>query len=308
MELTLAPNVLYEKEQTLSFNKVATLIGENGCGKSTILHSIFNARASEDGEEHGRLICFTSGQNENYSRFFSKRIDGFRNPKTINDMDFGCLYFTKRDIRSLIFLSSTFVSSGLVRRFLKDRRYITEKDDFDQTSVLSVQLEVPKNYIQRVIDDAKREAMDFDHPSIRKRPFNQRLEKFIEKIGGGEDFDSIIGKGEGLPRQEISSSSVVFFNGFDGSKIDAIKFLVEGAYNGYFIDSSRIKLYFKDGLEFEELSDGEYQLLFLYALIDLFDADDALFLFDEADSHLHYTNIRKLWMTNKHPRRKRTGY
>ncbi|MEY0629900.1 AAA family ATPase, partial [Providencia rettgeri] len=48
-------------------------------------------------------------------------------------------------------------------------------------------------------------------------------------------------------------------------------------------------------IELDDLSDGEYQLLFLYALIDLFDAPNTLFLFDEADSHLHYKNVEKLW-------------
>ena len=51
----------------------------------------------------------------------------------------------------------------------------------------------------------------------------------------------------------------------------------------------------KRGLELDQLSDGEYQLLFLYALIDLFDAENTLFLLDEADSHLHYQNIDRLW-------------
>jgi predicted ATP-dependent endonuclease of OLD family len=51
----------------------------------------------------------------------------------------------------------------------------------------------------------------------------------------------------------------------------------------------------KGKLELDQLSDGEYQLLFLFALIDLFDDEKTLFLFDEADSHLHYKNIDRLW-------------
>jgi hypothetical protein len=47
-------------------------------------------------------------------------------------------------------------------------------------------------------------------------------------------------------------------------------------------------------LEFEQLSDGEYQLLSIYALIDLFDSENTIFLFDEIDSHLHFNNINKL--------------
>lgn len=45
------------------------------------------------------------------------------------------------------------------------------------------------------------------------------------------------------------------------------------------------------------MSDGEYQLLSIYSLIDLFDSDNTIFLFDEIDSHLHYKNIQLLWNT-----------
>ena len=51
----------------------------------------------------------------------------------------------------------------------------------------------------------------------------------------------------------------------------------------------------KNDLEFQQLSDGEYQLLSIYALIDLFDEVDTVFLLDEVDSHLHFNNISKLW-------------
>ena len=74
-----------------------------------------------------------------------------------------------------------------------------------------------------------------------------------------------------------------------------VAFFTQAADNNYFIDKSRCKLVFNSNIELDQLSDGEYQLLFLYALIDLFDSDSTLFLFDEADSHLHYKNVEKLW-------------
>ncbi|MGL5486821.1 MAG: AAA family ATPase, partial [Shewanella sp.] len=74
-----------------------------------------------------------------------------------------------------------------------------------------------------------------------------------------------------------------------------VSFFTQAADNDYFINKQGYKLVFKDGIELDQLSDGEYQLLFLYALIDLFDAPNTLFLFDEADSHLHYKNVEKLW-------------
>ena len=76
-----------------------------------------------------------------------------------------------------------------------------------------------------------------------------------------------------------------------------INFFIQAADNDYFFERNRSKLFFKDGLELDHLSDGEYQILFLYALIDLFDEEDTLFLFDEADSHLHYQNVERFWKT-----------
>ncbi len=43
------------------------------------------------------------------------------------------------------------------------------------------------------------------------------------------------------------------------------------------------------------MSDGEHQLLAVFAIIDLFDNDTSLLLLDEVDSHLYYKNIQKLW-------------
>jgi hypothetical protein len=48
-------------------------------------------------------------------------------------------------------------------------------------------------------------------------------------------------------------------------------------------------------LSLKELSDGEFQLLVIYSIIDLFDSDVCLFLLDEIDSHLHYQNIESVW-------------
>ena len=46
---------------------------------------------------------------------------------------------------------------------------------------------------------------------------------------------------------------------------------------------------------FKHLSDGEYQILSTYAIIDLFDNENTIFLLDEIDSHLYYKNLNKMW-------------
>ncbi len=299
MELTLAPNPLYNETQILNFDKVATLIGENGSGKSTILHSVFKSRVEGTEAEQGRLICFTSGQNENFSDLFVGRLNKIRRHEHNDDIDFGCLYFSKSDVQMLIFLASTFFANGFVRKFLESENYVIVEDGHDQTSSFSLNLSVRKEYLERIRKDEEAEAKDFNHPSIRKRPFNRRLETFIDKLPSLDNFDDILQQSRGFSERTVIVTCPQLFEIFDGSKIDAVKFFIEGSFNSYFFSSSSNRLSFKNGLEFSSLSDGEYQLLFLYALIDLFDSEEALFLLDEADSHLHYTNIAKLWATLK---------
>ncbi|WP_234352408.1 AAA family ATPase [Vibrio harveyi] len=103
-----------------------------------------------------------------------------------------------------------------------------------------------------------------------------------------------------------SELSKVSFETDEHTSFDSkIMFFTQAADNDYFVVKKSLNLEFlkvigssgedSKPLRLEDLSDGEYQLLFLYALIDLFDRENTLFLFDEADSHLHYRNIDRLW-------------
>lgn len=71
MELNLTPNPLHQQAQILRIDKVATLIGENGSGKSSILQSVFEQRLAGRDHKNLKVVCFSSGQNENYSAKFS---------------------------------------------------------------------------------------------------------------------------------------------------------------------------------------------------------------------------------------------
>ncbi|MBF4395852.1 ATP-binding protein, partial [Vibrio anguillarum] len=159
MELTLAPNPLYDQPQTLNINKVATLIGENGSGKSSILHSIFRKQIEEPSETL-QLICATSGQNENFSSFFERRLASLRSRKDISDIDFSSLFFTQKDVRFLTFLAYTFKSNGLVFNFVNNHKAFK-----DQVSVkLRLKVSVPDTYIKNVQQDQIAEAKDYEHP------------------------------------------------------------------------------------------------------------------------------------------------
>ncbi|WP_369686215.1 AAA family ATPase [Photobacterium kishitanii] len=75
---------------------------------------------------------------------------------------------------------------------------------------------------------------------------------------------------------------------------EKVTFFTQATDNDYFFNRSSMKLEFNNSLSLSDLSDGEYQILFIYALLDLFDSEDTLFLLDEVDSHLHYKNIENL--------------
>ncbi|BEI26456.1 ATP-binding protein [Vibrio fluvialis] len=311
MELTLAPNPLYNQKQTLRIDKVATLIGENGSGKSSILQSVFEQRLNKSAHQHLNVVCFSSGQNENYSEKFSAYLK--RERQAGRGLSLECLYFDKSWSKLLIFLATATKRNGKVRSFLKEKDYIVESNQQDDLSTtLECAFKIDKNYINRVQDALKKEERG-ETNTLRNTPYFRTLDSFISHLSDNEfdfsepfrkksitiranqlidiSFDSTPAFGFGENHSGFGQGSFFASNSFRPE----VSFFIQAADNDYFIDKRKIKLSFCNGLELDQLSDGEYQLLFLYALIDLFDAPNTLFLFDEADSHLHYKNVEKLW-------------
>ncbi|EGR0517663.1 TPA: ATP-binding protein [Vibrio cholerae] len=313
MELTLAPNPLHDQRQTLYINKVATLIGENGSGKSSILQSVFEERLNKRAHHHLNVVCFSSGQNENYSEKFGIYLK--RERQAGRGLGLECLYFDKPWSKLLIFLATATKRSGKVRSFLRERGYVTESafEGDDQTTCLKCAFKIDRNYVNRVQDALKREK-NGEVDTLRNTPYFRSLDSFISTFHSRDyEFEQplrkrtievpasrIIDVSFDYPRQAQAGEE-----GIEAGEVNAqaqntafdpeVSFFTQAADNDYFIDKKGYKLVFKDGMELDQLSDGEYQLLFLYALIDLFDAPNTLFLFDEADSHLHYKNVEKLW-------------
>ncbi|WP_323897434.1 MULTISPECIES: ATP-binding protein [Aeromonas] len=313
MELTLAPNPLYDQPQTLHINKVATLIGENGSGKSSILQSVFEERLNKRAYHHLNVVCFSSGQNENYSEKFSIYLK--RERQAGRGLGLECLYFDKPWSKLLIFLATATKRSGKVRSFLRERGYVTESAfaGDDQTTCLKCAFKIYKNYVNRVQDALKREESG-EVDTLRNTPYFRSLDSFINTfVSNDYEFEQPLRKRTiEIPASRLIDVSFDYprqpqagEEGIEAGEANAqaqntafdpeVSFFTQAADNDYFIDKQGYKLVFKDGIELDQLSDGEYQLLFLYALIDLFDAPNTLFLFDEADSHLHYKNVEKLW-------------
>ncbi|MDS0787603.1 AAA family ATPase [Proteus vulgaris] len=313
MELTLAPNPLHNQRQTLYINKVATLIGENGSGKSSILQSVFEERLNKRAYQQLNVVCFSSGQNENYSERFGIYLK--RERKAGRGLGLECIYFNKQWSKLLIFLATATKRSGKVRSFLRERGYVTELEagGDDQSSRLLCKFKVDKKYVERV-QDALRQEERGEVNTLRNTPYFRSLDSFIGVFHSRDyDFEQSIRKYElEIPANRLIDVSFDYPREIQAGDEDAetgnenaqaqnvsfdpeVSFFTQAADNNYFIDKKGYKLFFKDGIELDQLSDGEYQLLFLYALIDLFDAPNTLFLFDEADSHLHYKNVEKLW-------------
>ena len=313
MDLNLAPNPLHRQVQTLRIDKVATLIGENGSGKSSILQSVFEQRLA--GRDHGnlRVVCFSSGQNENYSEKFSAYLK--RERQAGRSLNLDCFYFDKSWSKLLIFLATAIKRNGKVRSFLVEHEYVNEsqQDKDDLSTTFKCAFKVDKNYIARVQDALKREERG-EADTLRATPYFRSLESFITNLISREyEFEEPLRKrtvdltANGLIRvsfdypRQLQAGDDEAEPGEPNAQAMAtnwdpeVAFFTQAADNNYFIDKPRCQLVFNNNIELDQLSDGEYQLLFLYALIDLFDSENTLFLFDEADSHLHYKNVEKLW-------------
>lgn len=313
MELTLASNPLHDQPQTLCIDKVATLIGENGSGKSSILQSVFEQRLNKQAHQHLNVVCFSSGQNENYSEKFSTYLK--RERQAGRGLGLECLYFDKPWSKLLIFLATATKRSGKVRSFLRERGYVTESAPAgdDQSTVLKCAFKIDKNYVARVQDALKREETG-ETDTLRATAYFRTLDSFVSTLISPEfEFEQPLRKRTvEIPANRLIDVSFDYPMQMQDGADDAedgnpaaqtqsnsfapeLSFFTQAADNDYFFDKSGYKLFFNNGLELDQLSDGEYQLLFLYALIDLFDGPNTLFLFDEADSHLHYKNVEKLW-------------
>lgn len=296
---------LSETEQSLDLtNGLITFIGQNGCGKSSILEAIFK-KYIED--ENLKVICFSSGQNELFSSLFNehKKI----NRRYLNEREessINSFYFDSSWVRMLVFWSTIFKPNGLVRKYLREKNYI-DSDNFndDISSTLYFRFRIRKYYVDKIkreIEDEERtnqdeEGYEFDENQLRKTSFHETIEKIISEFN--IDFDFL--NNDYLIKRWLKFDSKKAYQVFTHKDINKVFTFWALATNGWTANTElwECSLKFKNDLEFSSLSDGEYQLLSSYAILDLFDSENTIFLFDEIDSHLYYENIEKLWTVLK---------
>ncbi|WP_272149955.1 AAA family ATPase [Tenacibaculum aiptasiae] len=292
---------LVNHEQSLDLSSgLITFIGQNGCGKSSILEAIFK-KYIED--ENLRVICFSSGQNELFSSLFNehKKV----NRRYLNEKDestINSFYFDSSWVRMLVFWSSIFKPNGLVREYLKQKEYI-EVDSLndDISSILHFRFRIRKYYVDKIkreIEEEEKtdqsgEGFEFDENQLRRTSFHITLENIIAAFNIDFDFSN----NDNLFKRWLHFNSNKAYEVFTHKDIDKIFTFWALATNGWTANTElwECDLTFKNGLDFSSLSDGEYQLLSTYAIIDLFDSENTIFLLDEVDSHLYYENIEKLW-------------
>jgi GTPase SAR1 family protein len=133
MVIEINSNKLCNERQTINFtNKVLTLVGENGCGKSSILEAVFE-KYIED--EQIRTICFSSGQNELFTNLFYRHKQ--RNRRYLHKEEnqyISSFYFNYDWVRVLVFFASVLKPNGKVREFLLSRGYIDVNGEEDVSS------------------------------------------------------------------------------------------------------------------------------------------------------------------------------
>jgi ABC-type multidrug transport system ATPase subunit len=293
---------LVDTPQTLDVNNsVTTFIGGNGSGKSSILEAIFKKYLDHDDY---RVICFSSGQNELFSELFNEHKKTNRRYLRERGEPIKSFYFNTQWTRLLIFWASTFKKDGLVRKYLTDNNYIeTNSLKEDVSSRLEFRFRIKKYYaslIKKEIEqeelgtnDKENEGYEFQENLLRNTEFHQTLEKIIDSFQINFDFQN----NDNLIKRWLTFDSRKAFQVFTHKDINKLFSFWALATNGWLSNSElfEFKLKFKNGIEFKQLSDGEYQILSTYALIDLFDGPETIFLFDEIDSHLYFQNLKKLW-------------
>jgi ABC-type dipeptide/oligopeptide/nickel transport system ATPase component len=199
MELTLQPNKLHAAEQVISVdNNILTLIGENGCGKSAILESLFRQYLEND---EVSLVCFSSGQNESFSDLYLHYIKNSRKVKFEAKSDqlkidfINSFYFDYDWSKILIFFASALKKDGFTRNLLSSKYLDVDDYNDDISTKLKINLKIDANYVNQIEKSLEIESLTPEDATLRKTNFHTQLGKLIEKkINPEYDFTNRLSK------------------------------------------------------------------------------------------------------------------
>lgn len=272
MNLTLPPNELFNNQQSLTLhNRVATLIGGNGSGKSCILRSIFDDKLNGNSFAGTSVVCFSSGQNEAFTSLFRQFLARQRRGEDALGLE--GFYFDKSWSKILIFLATTIHNNGRVRNFLREHEYIEESAigsyREDDSTTLEIEFKVEGPYVAQVRRAIQAEASG-EKNTLRQTTYFRSLENFIEKNVQSEyDFIKPIQpnrvrlKSRKVRLTEFPEASAESFPS-DLARIDRhpmVGFFVQATDRDFFLTRASAELTFKGGLRLDQLSDGEFQIL-----------------------------------------------
>ncbi|SDL36338.1 ATPase/GTPase, AAA15 family [Salinimicrobium catena] len=289
MEVKVRPHKMIDQEfdLDLSDSKVKVLIGGNGSGKSSILESVFQSPQ----ESPSRIVSYSSGQNESFSKIYQKYQKSNQvyslDPEEDNtedeviDSKFKAVYFDYKFSRLLIFFAVGLNQEGYIIDYFRGKDLSTLK--------ISLDFRIPKSYVDKIENIIKKEALEPGIRTIRNTFFHRYLQIFADRyVKADYDFEKSIEK----QNVSFTADSIPI----EYSNVTRLFAFLSWAVRNQFIDidSTEIEI---EGLELDSYSDGEFQLMSIYSLLDLFDEENTLFLLDEIDSHIHYNNIKVIWET-----------
>lgn len=302
MHLKYSPNKLSKDNNEINLaSKITTLIWENWSGKSTILETIMKNQLDRN---YWLVISYSSWMNESFTNILKPYINKNKHLTikwTLEENILCWFYFDKRWASFLIFLSYSLKNNWRVKEFLMNdkNKYLLK----DNEPILHFNVKIDDTYISTLKKSL------WQHKSLMTSDFHIMLDKLLNsthnwwkltvfdnwkwywgvKDKNNYDFD----RQRSFNALILESKYCKDIFWIDKNKI--LYFLAMLTNKSYFISLKDVILYFNNWISLNDLSDWEFQLLVVYALLDLFDSKNTIFLFDEVDSHLHYKNINTLW-------------
>lgn len=289
------------------------LVGGNGSGKSSLLESI---HLKHIGDENVKIATFSSGQNQNFEENHLVYLLGKR--KELNDGDDifpHSFYFDVNWAPILLVLATHLKATEIEADASGSRRYVPR--GYCSSFLLShgycldsltFRMQLPEFYFK--IFKRNNEFSESDFVQIVDILFNvdsvnETQKNFREK---SVDVDSIDSSSLEELFTPVMSNELYFSiekilqQISEGTKTEKIVkllnfFQITSIDNSY-VDLSTASVSVKRGEEafrHGDLSDGEYQLLCTYAILDIFNDYYDYILLDEVDSHIHFSNLNPLW-------------
>ncbi|MFG1520347.1 hypothetical protein [Halobacteriovorax sp. ZH1_bin.1] len=301
------------KEGSLRLKKgLNVLVGGNGSGKSSLLESIYINNISK---EDVKIAVYSSGQNQNYSEFHNTFLLGKRDElnegKEINPNSFyfdiswsplliilaiilkgmdeaqdenGAKHFTPKGLCSNYLMKNGYKLDGLYFKMNLPKFYldiIDRNEDF--ISTVFVQL---VDYFLDIDSANTKKPLKERSISIDKLS-ESNLDDNFSPIIGNQLYISIEKALELIPKATKREKIVQLLTFFQVASIND-SYL---SMNSFGINVKRSSETFRN----LDISDGEYQLLNTFAILDIFSDYFDYIILDEVDSHVHVSNLVPLW-------------